>query len=49
VNGTPDERGLAVVGSFEAAYRHGKSVSVAIEEGISFVGAVQHGPISCRF
>jgi hypothetical protein len=39
-HGTPDERGQAVVGGFQAAYRDGKSLSVAIEEGIRFVGAI---------
>jgi len=39
-HGTPDERGQAVVAGFEAAYRDGKSLSVAIEEGIRFVAAI---------
>jgi hypothetical protein len=39
-HGTPDERAQAVVGGFQAAYRDGKSLPVAIEEGIRFVGAI---------
>jgi hypothetical protein len=39
-HGTPEERGQAVVGGFEAAYRQGKTLSVAIEEGIRFVDTI---------
>jgi hypothetical protein len=39
-HGTPDERGQAVVGGFQASHRDGKGLGDAIEEGIRFVSKI---------
>jgi hypothetical protein len=39
-HGTPDQRDQAVVAGFEASYRQGKSLSVAVQEGINFVSSI---------